>query len=221
VAPAPAHSVGMWDLTPASLDFLGRDEDLIEELRHQTHAPPLGPGEPGRGADASDSIRVTVDDRGRVHDVEISWQWRRRPGPGRFAESLFEAYTEAVRRATTAAALAALSGRPGRRDDPAPVAPPAEPADEARWRAQTWAALEEIGATLHRLDAAAREDNPTTVRSPHGCLTAELRGGAIAAIHGDPALIAGLDVEWLRQDALAVLRAAEPADRPDERGRRP
>jgi len=48
------------------------------------------------GAEASKSIWVSVDPRGRVLSVDISSTWRKRLEPDGFADALFAAYSAAM-----------------------------------------------------------------------------------------------------------------------------
>lgn len=120
-------------LTLASLDDLGPDEVSAAEIRKQIQANGEDYRAPAHqeGADASDSVQVSVDAHGRVEGVEISRRWQERLEPDRFAPALFEAYTAAVRKALDAAAMQAFAAeqraagnRPG--DDQATGTRPAD-----------------------------------------------------------------------------------------------
>jgi hypothetical protein len=204
----------------SSLDGLGDDGALAAAGRLAVGQAAARSGAPDRftGEDGTDTVRVTVDDRGRVIDVGVDRRWRDRLAGDRFADGLLRAYTEAVRAAMDAAAGAALSRPRGAR--PAPQAGPGadawpeastdrQPADHWRWQAATWAALGEVEAELARLRRAPAAVPEETVRGPNGMLTARRSGGGVAGITGETRLIAYADAEQLRTDALAVLRATE------------
>jgi hypothetical protein len=203
----------------SGLDVLGDDNALRAAGRLAAGRAAARRGDaPDRlvGEDATGSVRVTVDDRGRVVDVGVDRRWRERLGAQRFADGLFGAYTDAVRAAMDAAAGVALSRPPDpprARPVPSPLGsdpgPDRQPEDHWRWRTATWAALGEIEAELVRMRRAASATPEETVRGPNGLLTARRRGGGIAGVTGDTRLIAYADADQLRTDALAVLRATD------------
>ena len=90
-------------LSLARLDLRGDDADLRALMRggeQSLHAP-------FEGADASGSVWVSVSDRARVRNVEISRSWSDRLSPGEVARALLESYQDATGKAYTAAALTA------------------------------------------------------------------------------------------------------------------
>ncbi|GII23035.1 hypothetical protein [Planosporangium mesophilum] len=213
---------GRDDLKLASLDGLGDSEALRAEAEQAVRAAggDVSPPRYQEGADASDSVRVTVDGRGELESVDISRHWRDRLAVGGLAGALFEAYTAALTKAVSALGLAAmtgdhaLAGQPSRADGNEDWPRPDPEVDEERWLAASWAMLDEIHAELRRLtaleaDSAAAAHRDTTLSSPRGCFTVRLRGRDIVEITGDISRIAMAEAEQLRLDALAVLRAAQ------------
>jgi hypothetical protein len=202
----------------SSLDVLGGDNALRAAGRLAAGQAAARRGDAADrliGEDATGSVRVTVDDRGRVVDVGVDRRWRERLGAERFADGLFGAYTDAVRAAMDVAAGAALSRPP---DPPRPRSASSplgwdpgqdrQPEDHRRWQMATWAALGEIEAELVRMRRASAAAVPEeTVRGPNGLLTARRSGGGVTSVTGDTRLIAYADADQLRTDALAVLRA--------------
>jgi hypothetical protein len=205
----------------ASLDSLGDPERLRDDLRRRLRgirraaddAPVLD------GTDGAESVRVVVDPRARVADVELGPRWDRRDLADRFAPALFEAYTAAVGAAMTAAAAAAMESSDGsgdesdggRPDARGPAPDGGRAVDERLWLDRTWAA---IGAVETELDRLRRRDTTAataerSVTSPAGLLTVRVRGGAITAITGNAARIAVAGRERLASDALAALRLPE------------
>jgi hypothetical protein len=128
---------------PPALARPGFLSDLDElRARARTFLPPGGgdttPPPCQEATDPTGSIRVVVDARGRLEDVDIGRSWRSRLGEG-FTAALFETYTAAREQATTAQALAQLAalehqvagparpdaGAAGRLPEPAPMPEPA------------------------------------------------------------------------------------------------
>jgi hypothetical protein len=187
------------------------------------------------GTDESDSVRVTVDARARVQNVEVSRRWPERLDPTQLPAAIFAAYTSAVQQAFTSAAASALAAEQDRAepdlaqrqrfdDEPTATALPSagDPADDREWLAAIWSTLDDVHATLSRTAGSAargaRADD-TTVSSPHGHLVVHLRGRGLTGITGNPRQIRTATAEQLRAEALAVFRAAgltgehQPADR--------
>jgi hypothetical protein len=209
----------------ASLDGLGDSHLLRAQAEQQLRASggEVVTARHHQGGDASDSVWVTVDPRGGVESIDISRTWRDRLAVGNLGAAVLEAYTAAVQKALSAAALATLAGdRTATRqpewagsDDPGSTWTQFESeVDERRWLAETWDVLDGVDAELHRLTALEAEsatiaERDTTLSSPHGYLTVRLRGRGVVDITGDVPRIALADPEQLRLDALAVFRAAQ------------
>lgn len=214
-------------LTLASLDVLGDSDELRERARRllRERGGDTRPARRHEGTDPSGSVRVAVDGRGRVTDVDVDATWRQRVGASGFPGALFEAYTAAVRTALEAAALAAVEARStspskawpqrapeaGSRPSVGPRAPaPEREVDERAWLRRTWATLDGIDAQLSRLSQsnAAAGPGERDVSSPDGLLTLRMRGRGVTGVTGDARLLAVADPQRLRREALAAFRAA-------------
>jgi hypothetical protein len=192
--------------------------DSLDGLSSSDEVRVQGPA-PYQGADATDSVKVTVDARARMINVDVSDGWRERVGVTDFADALFDAYTAAVRKALTAAAVTALAGVPEQR----PSQPPSMKeytGSDVDWLRAKQTTLDRVHAELSRLATVdtAGAGREWTLSSPHGYLTLRLLGRSLAGIHGDVRRIARAGAAQLRFDALAAFRAAaltsetDPAD---------
>jgi hypothetical protein len=198
----------------ASLDSLGDPDELRTRAEQLLRAGETDGRPPAtqEGADASDSVWLSLDARGGLAGVEISRHWRDRIGPAGFAPALYEAYVDATRKVLTAAGLARLAGTAAPTPTPAPDDSGAAPVRDGDWLSATWAALDEVETELDRLSrldsTAAAAMAQRTVPGPDGLLEVRVRGGNVVGISGNATRIAGADVDRLRQEAVAVLRAA-------------
>ena len=214
------RSEGGWTL--ASLDSLGDPAELEAQARRQIaemggNAPQ--PGSRVEGADATNSIWVSIDTEGRVEGIEVSRNWRDRLDPGAFGSALLEAYKNAQDKTVQARAVAAFiamsEGRPRYRTAPVvPAAREPNPEDDPeRWLAET---LEAINKITDRVKAMERgetvPDQPalgeTVVKSPNELLTLRYQGRQIVEITGEVMQIRRTDPESLRLEALDLFRAA-------------
>ena len=194
----------------ARLDIGGDDADL----RALTRGGDQSLRAPFEGADASGSVWVSVSDRARVENVEISRSWSDRLSPGEVARALLESYHDATGKAYTAAALTAWQqeqageSRPATADVPVYRVPPAE--DDREWLRAVRDTLEEIEIDRHRRSRAeAGDSRPQTVASPLGCFRARVQGDAVVEVTGDTAAIRESSADQLRGEALAVFRRAQ------------
>ena len=168
------------------------------------------------GTDATGSIEISLDRRGRVDGIEVSRRWKDQLDAGRFAAALFEAYGDAIRRNLEARARRDLLGL----DEPAPAPAPEREAPNTEGlqpRSDTWfsAVMDEIRQSGERLDAYQRmardgfaPDAETELTSPNEIFTMRLRGHAVVGITGDQMQIRRTDGESLRLEALDLFRAA-------------
>lgn len=212
------------DWTLPDLSFMGDEDDLKRKADAAVRAvrDPTHPASRHDGVEKSGSMQVTVDDRGRVVDVEILDDWNEHLDAEDFGTSLFHAYQAAVRNALNAAAVAALSREHSEPPDhpreqhavPDFVAVPPTPEAEEQWVAAIDAELHRIEARLARVAElnASPEAPQRAVRSPAGCITARLRGSEVVGIDGDPGRIEVTNHHLLRQDVLAGFRRAQRSD---------
>jgi hypothetical protein len=201
-------------LSLVRLNVRGDDAEPRDELRAMLRDGSRSLRPPFDGEDASGSVWVSVSDLARVENVEFSRSWSDRLQPGDVARALFESYHEAIRKASTAAALLAFEkqqdggSRPAAADVPIYQAPPDD--NDQRWLRAVRNTLEDVEIDIHRRSRGeagrSRED---TVASPLGCFRARARGNAVLEIVGDTAAIRDSSSDQLRREALAVLRRAQ------------
>lgn len=170
--------------TRESLRSSPEEELLLAELRRRLPAgADTRPPSRQVAADATGSVRVTVDARGDVSEVEVSPDWRDRLQEEDLAEAVFQAYHTARHKAIEAFAVAVLvAERAGLAPPDLPPAAPHQPNHE-------------VPVDQDRI-------------GPHGCLAARLHGTAVVSMVGDTVRISCAPTEHLREDALAVLSAA-------------
>jgi hypothetical protein len=186
------------------VDILGDSDTLQAEADAVLESEE--PASSYRVADASESIWVTVDPRGRLLDVEISRTWSERMDADSFGDALFGAYTAAMQKAVLIEA-AAREERPPPRRRPEPVAE--EDFSPEVWLARVRATLDTAEATL-RAAARAKTDGVADreVRGRNGYLTMRLRAGTPVGITGGAAL-ANANRGRLREDVLDIFEDAD------------
>ena len=151
--------------------------------------------------DMTGSVRVTVDVRGDVVDIEIRDDWRDHVDVDGFASAVLEAYVNARTQAFEAFALAVLAAE---RAGETPFHPPPSPQERS-------------GDGLERAPVAPPTERRRT--GPHGCLVATVHGTSVVSMVGHADRIRGASTEHLRDEALAVLSAVSrrnPAQRGEE-----
>jgi hypothetical protein len=217
----PPHENHVDRLTLRSLDALDVADVLRVQAEVERWAAVAESGRPRQydAADATGSVRVSIDGRGRVEDLHVSPAWRERLSPAEFAAAVHGAYTDAMR-------MAIAGARRGGEDQPRGAAQPRPHDDHAwyvgrdvadrEWVQSTWDALDGVGAELRRLtqleaQGKAQADRDTTISSPQGYLTVHLRGAGLVGILGAVGRISGADAATLRREAIAVLQAARVA----------
>lgn len=199
-----------------SLDATG-EAQLRDELRQRLSA---GGGEtslPSRheAADRTGSVTVTVDARGRVTEVGLEQRWRSRLGREELAAALLAAYQMARERAFEAYALVLSATEETGADLPqlteSNPGPPADPSRRSPDDPDEW-----LGWISERLAAMREEGDRLAVRpgvrehtGPHGYLTARLQGSGVVSLAADENRIWHAETRAVREDALAVLSAAD------------
>jgi hypothetical protein len=207
------------DLTLASLDSAGNAADLEAQARRQIAE--MGgdipqPGSRTEGADASNSIWVTIDTEGRVESIEVSRNWRDRLDAGAFAGALLGAYNNAQGKSVQARAVKAFTamseGRSRHEGRATPVDLGPSPHDDPeRWLAETMEAISSLTAqvqAINRGEAVQEIVGESVVRSPNELLTLRHQGRQISEITGEVMQIRRTDPESLRLEALDLFRAA-------------
>ena len=197
-------------LALARLDLGGDDADVRALARggEQSLRPPF------EGADASNSVWVSVSGRARVENVEISRSWNDRLSPGDVAQALLESYNDATRKAFTAAAVTAWEdeqagvSRAEPEDVPVYRLPPDD--DDRAWLRAVRDTLEDIEVERHRRSRGEITRSPQeTIASPLGCFRARVQGNAVVEITGDTVAIRESSADQLRREALAIFRRAQ------------
>lgn len=154
--------------------------------------------------DTTGTVRVLMDERGQVTDVDIDQRWRSRLTPEELVAALFDTYYAArVRAAETNRDLASSSEGHARLRSLGPGADHAE-----RWRRIDDMLAEHRAAREQRNRILAELREPRDHVGPNGYLTATLQWGAVIGLSGDPRQVGRASTEILRQDALALLSLA-------------
>lgn len=153
------------------------------------------------GADATQSVWVTVDERGRLASLEISRTWRTRMSADKVPDAVYESYAAAMRRRVTELADQLDVRAPARRERTRP--PLGDVATEAH------AAIEEARAVLRaERDSDRKAGEVTEFRGPNGYLALRVRDGVVVGLTGDPAALANANPGLLRDDAFEAFRSA-------------
>jgi hypothetical protein len=185
----------------AELDGLGDPATLRRRAEQAAEAldPDRRSGAHQEGADASNSVWVTVDVAGNVVDVSISRRWPDRLAAGRLGDALLEAYSRAQEKR---AAAAMRTRAPAAETDDAPAYDPDRPdiADD-RWLGWVWQTLGEADLRLQRLASGGGADAPAerVVAGPGGHVRLQVSGTAVTGV-----LVDGLEVAERRPDVIAV-----------------
>lgn len=178
--------------------------------------------------DASGSIRVTVDARRKLTDVDIQRSWVSRIPAAQLAGVLFDTYVKAIQRAMVVELANAGDSPSDHRPADAPVDDiDAKPYDE--WIAAIRARISDIDTQLEdirRLEASRAAPERTDVRSPMGFFVLHLRGGSPTGVTGSVNTLTKAGSDRLRQDFLVMFSAAglaaptAPVDQPRPRSAR-
>jgi len=167
--------------------------------------------------DDSDTVRVAVDQAGKVVEVHIRSDWRDRLGAGGLGPAMLEARKNAAAAMARARSLGALAEQERR------AAEGPEP-DRDRWPLpyvepmtidQLWQRLSDNEDRLYRRQKAARaaaEGNTRTVGGPLGLLSGRCAGRVLVSITAEPMRVQRADTEQLRHAALELFRQAETGE---------
>ncbi|MEV6873895.1 hypothetical protein [Amycolatopsis sp. NPDC051128] len=170
----------------------------------------VGPAAEYEARDASGTIRVTVDARRKLTDVDIQQSWASRIPAAELAGVLFGTYVTATQRAV----VVELANTRDAPEAPRPADLPAadlEPKPHDEWIAGVRARISEIDAQLddiRRLEASQATPELTDVRSPLGFFVLHLRGGSPAGVTGSAGTLPKAGASRLRQDFLEMFSAA-------------
>jgi hypothetical protein len=152
--------------------------------RPRTSPPelPAGPADEYTVADASRSLRVTVDREGKVLRFDVTASWSSRLPAAEFGSALMEAYQAAL-------GIAAAVERRERRNQPEQKAPVSFESwsgaeDLETFLAKTRAEQAAIGQKLReaRENASRVSYEVTQLRSPSGFVTLQMRTGALVGL---------------------------------------
>ncbi|MET8759701.1 hypothetical protein [Lentzea sp. NPDC004782] len=183
---------------------------------------PAGPADEYTAADASRSLRVTVDPEGKVLRFDVAGSWLSRLPAAEFGSALMATYQDAL-------GIAAAVERQARRNQPEPEAPVSFESwsgaeDLETFLARTRAEQVAIGQKLSeaRESAARVSYDVTELRSPHGFVTLQVRTGALVGLTANTDAISRAKPGQVQQDLWEVFgdaglisnRASAPVSRP-------
>lgn len=165
---------------------------------------PAAPADEYKASDPSRSLRLIVDPDGKVLRFDVSSSWQSRLPAAEFGQALMTTYLDAVRIAATVERQA----RREHRDEPQPVSFRSWSGipDLETWLAQVKAEQAAIGRQLReaRENADKVSLEVTTLRSPHGLVTLQIRNRALVGLTANAAAISQSNVGQLQQDLWAV-----------------
>lgn len=185
---------------------LGRLQEMAERLAWQVDQS----GVTGVGTDESGTVRLILDDVGRVQQVDIGHLWWREPGPDRLSEAILDAANRAVtdRMKAWSERVAEREGREPAADRPAsptcrerandesvhlhtalPVTRDIWVEDLLRVSEVAKAAISESGDFRDRVAAQARQQ--VTGRSRGDRVTVAMTGGQITGVE--------INQRWLQE----------------------
>jgi hypothetical protein len=204
----------------AGLDGLGDPAELrarAEEAIAVLDIDPR-PGASQEGADASNSVWVTVSPSGAILDVSISRQWTDRLPVERLGEAVLEAYFRAQEKRGASAALAAMRQSDVGGPDDAPAEPydPGMPdIDDPRWLGWVWQSIDEAGLRADQLLARRPVDTAAerTVAGPNGYVRVQATGPRVTAVLVDAPSVAKRNPDAVAVDARAAFEAVRAGSR--------
>lgn len=165
---------------------------------------PAGPADEYTVADASRSLRVTVDREGKVLRFDVAASWSSRLPPAEFESALMEAYQNAL-------GIAAAVERRERRnqlDQQLPVSFESwfGAEDLETFLAKTRAEQAAIGQKLHEAKENANKVSyeVTQLRSPYGFVTLLVRTGALVGLTANADAISRARPGQVQQDLWEV-----------------
>ncbi|WP_346135065.1 hypothetical protein [Lentzea roselyniae] len=147
---------------------------------------------------------MIVDPDGKVLQFDVSSSWQTRLLAAEFGQALMTTYLDAVRIAATVERQA----RREHRDEPQPVSFQSWSGmpDLETWLAQVKAEQADIGRQLREAREHADKVSleVTTLRSPYGLVTLQIRNRALVGLTANAAAISQSNVGQLQQDLWAV-----------------
>ncbi|MGW4214659.1 hypothetical protein ACWEIJ_42210 [Lentzea sp. NPDC004789] len=165
---------------------------------------PAGPADEYTAADASRSLRVTVDPEGKVLRFDLAGSWLSRLPATEFGSALMAAYQHAL-------GIAAAVERQARRNRPVQEVPVSFKSwsgaeDLETFLAKTRAEQVAIGQKLSeaRESAARVSYDVTELRSPYGFVTLQLRTGALVGLTANTDAISQANPGQVQQDLWEV-----------------
>lgn len=176
--------------------------------------------------DSTGTIKITVDARRQVTDVDIQLRWMSRIPAAQLAGVLFQTYVTALQRAMV---VELANATPPAAPLPASETPVVGDGSRSfdEWNAVIRARMSDIDEQLeriHRLEADRPAPVARDVRSPRGFFVLHLRGGSPAGLTGSVNALAHAGSDRLRRDLLEVFAAAglaSPVDEPARSARQP
>ncbi|MET8757213.1 hypothetical protein [Lentzea sp. NPDC004782] len=187
----------------------------------RTSPPPALPSAPAdqyKASDPSRSLWVVVDPDRKVLRFDVSSSWQTRLRAAEFGQALMTTYLDAVRIAATVE----RQTRREHRDEPQPVSFQSwsRMPDLETWLAQVQVEQAAIGRQLReaRENADKVSLEVTTLRSPYGLVTLQIRNRALVGLTANAAAISQANIGQLQQDLWAVFGDAGLTS---DRGRTP
>jgi len=186
---------------------------------------PAGPADEYTAADASRSLRVTVDPEGKVLRFDVAGSWLSRLPAAEFGSALMATYQDAL-------GIDAAVERQARRNHPEPEAPVSFESwsgaeDLETFLAKARAEQAAIGQKLSeaRESAARVSYDVTELRSPYGFVTLQLRTGALVGLTANADAISRANPGQVQRDLWEVFgaaglrsnRASAPVSKPSRR----
>ncbi len=186
---------------------------------------PPGPADEYTAADASRSLRVTVDPDGKVLRFDLAGSWLSRLPAAEFGPALMATYQDAL-------GIAAAVEREARRDQPKQEVPVSFESwsgaeDLETFLAKTRTEQAAIGQKLReaRENADRVSHDVTELRSPYGFVTLRVRTGALVGLTANADAISRANPGQVQQDLWEVFgdaglnsgRASAPVSTPQRR----
>lgn len=169
---------------------------------------PAGPADEYTAADASRSLRVTVDPDGKVLRFDVAGSWLSRIPVEEFGSVLMRTYQEALRIAATVERRARRN--PQEQEAPVSFESWSGAEDVETFLAKARAEQAAIGQKLREAKESADRVSydVTELRSPHGFVTLRVRTGALVGLTANTDAVSCANPGQLQQDLWAVFGAA-------------
>jgi hypothetical protein len=158
------------------------------------------PGASQQGADASDSVWVTVTTEGAVADISISRRWSERLADDRLGEAVLAAYRQAEQKRAVAETRDHRDAADQRYDLDMPDL------DDPRWLDWVWATLSDSQRRVERLSARQPQETvqERTVAGPAGYVRLRVVDSTVTDVLVDAVHTARRDPDGIAGDLRAA-----------------